>query len=216
MDVNSVLSFTLVAILFNAAPGPSVFFVSSIGALKGKSAAIFSALGLATGSIIHALLAGIGVTALVAASETISILIAFFGGLYVIYLGVSGFMKPSDESKKINLTVKDQSMANYYRQGIIVEFLNPKTILFYTSILSGLLTLGNYQPHQAILVSLIVPATALPIDILFGIAGGYMLNLSQNNERSTRMITSLSSFSLIGIGAYLIWNNVLSALNPPI
>ena len=58
MDVNSILSFTLVAILFNAAPGPSVFFVSSIGASNGKLAAVFSALGLATGSIIHALLAG--------------------------------------------------------------------------------------------------------------------------------------------------------------
>ena len=214
MDVNSILSFTLVAILFNAAPGPSVFFVSSIGALNGKAAAIFSALGLATGSIIHALLAGIGVTALVAASEKISILIALFGGIYVIYLGLSGFKRPNNDSRKITSILKNQSMANYYRQGIIVEFLNPKTILFYTSILSGLLTLGNYQPHQAILISLIVPATALPIDILFGIAGGYMLNLSQNNDRSRRLITGLSSFSLIGIGIYLIWNNVLSSFTP--
>ena len=40
--------------------------VGSIGSLEGKLAAIFSALGLATGCVIHALLAGIGVTASVA------------------------------------------------------------------------------------------------------------------------------------------------------
>ncbi len=216
MDVNSILSFTLVAILFNASPGPSVFFVSSIGALNGKSAAIFSALGLASGSVVHALLAGVGVTALVSASRTLSLLIALLGGVYVIYLGVSGFSRPAEDNKSNNVILKKQSMANYYRQGVLVEFLNPKTILFYTSILSGLLIIGNYQPHEAILVSMIVPATALPIDIMFGIAGGYLLNLSKNNAISTRIITGISSFSLIGIGSYLIFNNVISPLSSPI
>ena len=151
-----------------------------------------------------------------AASETLSISIALLGGLYVIYLGLSGFKKPIIHNAKNTLQLKNKSMASYYHQGIIVEFLNPKTILFYTSILSGLLTLGHYQPSEAILMSLIVPATALPIDILFGIAGGYMLNLSQNSVRSARMITGLSSFSLIGVGFYLIWNNVLTPLNPQV
>ena len=84
------------AILFNASPGPSVFFVSSVGSLEGKLAAIYSALGLATGSVIHALLAGVGVSAIVATNETLSILIAFLGGLYVIYLGLSGFSNKDD------------------------------------------------------------------------------------------------------------------------
>ncbi len=204
------------AILFNASPGPSVFFVSSIGSLEGKWAAVCSALGLATGSVIHALLAGIGVTAIVAANETLSILIAFFGGLYVIYLGISGFSN-NDDNQYVQArgkgAIEKKSLGTCYRQGVMVEFLNPKTIIFYTSILSGLLALGQYQPAEAILISMIVPATALPIDMMFGIAGGH-LSVMSSSSKSKRLVTSLSSFTLVGVGAYMLWANVLSPLTP--
>lgn len=204
------------AILFNASPGPSVFFVSSIGSLEGKLAAVYSALGLATGSVIHAFLAGIGVSAIVATNETLSILIAFFGGLYVIYLGVSGFSNKDDNQyvmEKGKGRLDKKSLSTCYRQGVMVEFLNPKTIIFFTSILSGLLALGQYQTVDAILIAMIVPATALPIDIMFGIAGGHLLVMS-NNSRSKRLVTGLSSFTLVGVGAYLLWANALSQLSP--
>lgn len=202
------------AVLFNASPGPSVFFVSSIGSLEGKLASVYSAFGLATGSVIHALLAGIGVSAIVATNETLSILIAFLGGLYVIYLGVSSFLSRGDNQySQLKAGGQKRTLGACYRQGVMIEFLNPKTIIFYTSILSGLLALGHYQPVDAILIAMIVPATALPIDMMFGIAGGHLLALS-NESRSKRLVTTLSSMTLVGVGGYLLWVNALSPLAP--
>lgn len=208
----SLLSFVVIAIIFNATPGPSIFFISSIGAQKGRKVAFFSALGLSTGSVIHALLAGFGVSQIISNNETASLIIAIVGGTYVIYLGLSGLLnsQPNSHENEYKPDTTGNSNLGSFLQGIYVEFLNPKTFLFYTSVLAGLLTIGNYTAVEATLIALIIPATALPIDLFFGVAGGYISNASKSNKFSSGLLTGLSSFSLIGIGAYLLWSNLFT------
>jgi len=62
MEQTSLIAFAFAALLLNLSPGPSLFFVSARGMSEGKAAGAVSALGLASGSSIHALLAGVGVT----------------------------------------------------------------------------------------------------------------------------------------------------------
>ncbi len=94
-----------------------------------------------------------------------------------------------------------------YFQSVMVEFLNPKTILFYLSILPGLLATGNYSLTQAIAISLIVPATALPIDLFAGLSGGYLAKSTADSPRTTSTLHSISAIALILIGFWLIYVN---------
>ncbi|CAH7250662.1 Threonine efflux protein (Modular protein) [Vibrio chagasii] len=208
MDHSSLVAFTIAAILLNISPGPSLIFVSARGVSEGKAAGAVSALGLATGSSLHAILAGLGVTAIVASNDSIATIISVAGGLYVAFLGFDAFRTAK---QKLTYEVQKSSkntLRKIYLQAISVEFLNPKTILFYLSILPGLIITSGYNSFEAVFVSLIVPATALPIDMFAGLTGGMLSNISKRNVRLTIILNYLSGTALLLIGIGLIYNNI--------
>ncbi len=209
MEYTSLFTFTLAAILLNVSPGPSLVFVSARGVSDGRAAGVVSALGLATGSSLHAILAGLGVTALVANNENLSMIIAVTGGSYILYLGFDSIRAAREIfTSKLETKPNKHSLKKLYLQAISVEFLNPKTILFYLSILPGLILSAGYSTVEALLVSLIVPATALPIDMAAGLTGGALAKLSEKNNNITRTLNYLSGGALLLIGVILIHNNV--------
>lgn len=180
MEYTSLVAFMVAAILLNISPGPSLLFVSARGVSEGKAAGAVSALGLATGSSIHAVLAGLGITAVVASNKSIATVVAITGGLYILYLGYDSIKSAREQfSSKLDTNGKKNSLKKLYLQAISVEFLNPKTILFYLSILPGLIISAGYSPLEALFVSLIVPATALPIDMTAGLTGGMLAKMSE-------------------------------------
>ncbi|MCG9788414.1 LysE family translocator [Vibrio mediterranei] len=209
METNSLIGFALAALLLNLSPGPSLLFVSARGLSEGKAAGVVSALGLATGSSIHAVLAGIGVTAIIATNQYMAPVVAITGGVYILYLGLDS-LKDARETSLTNLSVKESKkpLRKLYFQAISVEFLNPKTILFYLSVLPGLIISSGYTPIEALFVSLIVPATALPIDIIAGVTSGTLARLSTSNRTLTVCLNYLSGLVLLVIGVGLIYNNL--------
>lgn len=209
MEYTSLVAFMLTAILLNISPGPSLLFVSARGVSEGKAAGAVSALGLATGSSIHAVLAGLGITAVVASNKHIATFVAITGGLYILYLGYDSIKSAREQfSSKLDTNNKKNSLKKIYLQAISVEFLNPKTILFYLSILPGLIISAGYSPLEALFVSLIVPATALPIDMTAGLTGGMLAKMSEKNGKITVALNYLSGLALLSIGAGLIYSNI--------
>ncbi|OVZ84557.1 LysE family translocator [Yersinia intermedia] len=211
MEHTSILAFAVAALLLNLSPGPSLLFVSARGISDGKAAGAVSAIGLASGSSIHAILAGLGVTAIVAQNAYIANAVALIGGVYILYLGWDSLKSAKNigVTQSINVEIKKKKLSNLYFQAVSVEFLNPKTILFYLSILPGLILAGGYTPFEALLISLIVPATALPIDLTAGLTGGMLAKMSKNNQRMTVVLNYLSGAALLLIGILLLYKNFM-------
>ncbi|OWY74357.1 LysE family translocator [Pantoea sp. AMG 501] len=212
MEHSSLLAFALAALLLNLSPGPSLLFVSARGMSQGKAAGAVSAVGLASGSSIHAVLAGLGVTAIVAQSSMVANAVALIGGVYILYLGFDSIKSAKDtdvSGSTAQGNVKKYSLMRLYLQAVSVEFLNPKTILFYLSILPGLILSGGYTPVEALLVSLIVPATALPVDMMAGLTGGLLAKMSQRNKKMTIALNYVSGAALVLIGIILLYKNFL-------
>ncbi|MBT1431588.1 LysE family translocator [Dickeya dianthicola] len=213
MEQTSLIAFAFAALLLNLSPGPSLLFVSARGISEGKAAGAVSALGLASGSSIHALLAGLGITAIVAKSAFVANAVALVGGVYILYLGYESLKAAQDEGESRSAEMaatKKNNLLKLYLQAVSVEFLNPKTILFYLSILPGLILTGGYTPVQALLVSLIVPATALPIDMTAGLTGGMLARVSQNNRTMTVVLNYVSGGALVFIGIILLYKNFMA------
>lgn len=57
-------------------------------------------------------------------------------------------------------------------------------------------------------MSLIVPATALPIDMTAGLTGGMLAKMSEKNGKITVALNYLSGLALLSIGAGLIYSNI--------
>ena len=64
-----VFCATVLPLIFT--PGPDIIYITTRGIAQGRQAALVSTLGVCAGYIVHTLLAVLGLTALLYASETL-------------------------------------------------------------------------------------------------------------------------------------------------
>ncbi len=83
---------------------------------------------MSTGAGVHVLLAASGLAALLAASPLLMTVIRYCGAAWLVYLGLRILLP--DKQQTSETTAPAQS-SGFYRQGVIVDTLNPKIALFF-------------------------------------------------------------------------------------
>jgi len=145
--------FVGACVAVSSSPGPAVLYIVTRTLDQGIVAGLASIGGISTGGAVHALLAAVGVAAAAAAWPLSLIIVQFIGAAYLIWLGrrrAFGRRRAGDLPR----AEFDDSPARIYRDGVIVNLTNPKTVLFLlaflpqfvdpgtTSLSAELLTLG--------------------------------------------------------------------------
>ncbi|WP_246648854.1 LysE family translocator [Bradyrhizobium canariense] len=115
--------FLAVALFVVVTPGPDLFYIVARTLAGGRSEALASSVGLGTGGLVHVFGSTVGLSARVVASAQAFTLLKIAGGLYLIWLGIKAWREASVDP--IELQTTDAYSA--FRQGIVVEALNPKT-----------------------------------------------------------------------------------------
>ena len=143
----------LLLFLGAASPGPSLVVVVRNAAAGGRRAGAACALGHGLGFGLYALMAVLGLTALMAAAPQFFMGIQCLGAALLLYLAWATIARPSE------LTDVDRSAGRGFVEGFLVAFLNPKIALFFVAVLSTVL-----QEDQ-------------PRTVQFGIAGiGWLID----------------------------------------
>lgn len=114
-------------------PGPAVLYIVTRSMTQGRTAGIVSVLGISLGSLVHVVAAALGLSALLMSSALAFMIVKYLGAGYLIYLGLRTLFTKV-ESQEPN-TVQKQALSRIFRQGIIVNILNPKTALFFFAFL---------------------------------------------------------------------------------
>ena len=136
--IENYLGFVLAAILLNLTPGTDSMYIITRSISQGQSAGLYSVLGITTGSLIHTLLASLGLSVLLASSPTAFMLVKYLGAGYLCYLGFK--MLTNKESSLITSSLpKDKDMIGQnkvdgwqiYQQGVLTNVFNPKVALFF-------------------------------------------------------------------------------------
>src|SRR5579859_2520282 len=132
LDRHLLVLFLAAATLLAVTPGPGIFYVLTRTLAGGKREGMLSALGTFGGGLIHVVAAGLGLSAVLAASATAFLVVKYAGALYLVWLGWRMIrtrnvpMEESAEAPRPN---------HAFRQGVTTEVLNPKTALFFLSFL---------------------------------------------------------------------------------
>jgi threonine/homoserine/homoserine lactone efflux protein len=127
--------FIATAIVLVITPGQDTFFILGRSLAGGRAAGIAAALGITAGSVIHTLLAALGLSALLATSPYAFMAVKFAGAAYLVYIGVRALMSrasglPGEESGK--------SAGGHwaaFRSGVVTNLLNPKVGLFFLALM---------------------------------------------------------------------------------
>src|SRR3954452_22137107 len=82
-------AFVVAGLALNIVPGADMTFVIASAAKGGRRAGIIAALGIGGGALVHVLAAVLGLSALLAASQTAFTIIKWIGAAYLMYIAIS-------------------------------------------------------------------------------------------------------------------------------
>jgi len=114
-------------------PGPAVTYIVTQSIDKGRRAGLVSALGIATGGLVHVTAAVVGLSALIASSASAFTVVKLVGAAYLVVLGVRRLFSHDDQVPEQAPEPAEHS--RLFVQGVVVNILNPKTALFFLAFL---------------------------------------------------------------------------------
>jgi threonine/homoserine/homoserine lactone efflux protein len=126
--------FLLAGILLNLTPGQDTLYIVGRSVAQGRRAGLLSALGIASGSVVHTLAAAFGLSAILATSAYAFIVVKFAGTAYLVYLGIRMWLDKSAAKGSPNQFRTDSSWI-IYRDAMLTNVLNPKVALFFLAFL---------------------------------------------------------------------------------
>jgi threonine/homoserine/homoserine lactone efflux protein len=147
MTLASLVAFAGLCLVLSLTPGPDTFLVLRI-ALNRPSAGIAAAAGSAVAAVAWAALVGLGLAAVLEQSAEVFRWIKIAGGLYLLYLGISSFLKTRKAAKD---GIEGGSEAGGLRYsnvaglgaGALSTLLNPKVGLFYLAVVPQFIPHGG-------------------------------------------------------------------------
>jgi threonine/homoserine/homoserine lactone efflux protein len=156
--------FLLAALVIAAVPGPGIFYVAARTLSGGKSAGIASTFGTALGGLVHVIAGGLGVSAIILASAELFTVLKFAGAVYLVWLGIKTFREARELLPQKVIAVGTQRV---FREGVMVEALNPKTAAFFLAFIPQFIDpAGGYPALQFITLGLISVALNTLVDFI--------------------------------------------------
>ena len=140
LSLEQILLYLPAVAVIIAIPGPDMLMSLSRGLTQGPSAGIAHALGAGLGIMAHSLLAALGVSALLTASETAFCAMKLIGGVYLIYLGILSWRNASAVASAASQ--KAPWMTLFWR-GFMSNLLNSKVALFVLAFMPQFVRSGD-------------------------------------------------------------------------
>jgi threonine/homoserine/homoserine lactone efflux protein len=171
-SATSIGLFAVAATLLLLTPGPAVLYIVARSVEQGRVAGLASVFGITTGTLVHVLASTLGLSALLASSTLAFAVVKYAGAGYLIYMGVRRILKRADASAS-PLELPKRSLGRLYRDGFIVNLLNPKTALFFLAFLPQFVDPSRGAvPFQIAFLGLLFTLMGLTSDGLYALVAG--------------------------------------------
>lgn len=202
MSEIQILFFVLTSVVIILTPGQDMVLVMSRGITQGASAGIVTAAGVSTGLLGHTALAGIGLGALLMASEPLFTVLKIIGAAYLIYLGLRLLITRVNQLDVVDS--EPVSLKKLFSVGALSNLSNPKITLFYFAFLPQFVPAGIHNPAPLILMlgagfALLTFLIKAPIGYFSGLASAWIRSRSE----IVSLINRVSGTVLIGLGLKL-------------
>ena len=125
-SLETLLVFTLAALIMNLSPGPSSLYVMSRSIAQGSTAGAVAVCGLAVGSLVHVAAAAFGLSAVFVYSPLAYTILKLVGAGYLVYLGLNYLFGKSGTPMAPHRVAR-RTYPKILRESMLVEATNPKT-----------------------------------------------------------------------------------------
>ena len=191
IDLAILLPYVLACLLFSIVPGPSVTVVVANSLAGGTRAGLLTIAGMV-------FVVALGLEAVMSLVSGAFTVIKLVGAAYLVWIGWKMFT--SSGALDLGKGAR-RPAARYVWQGALVNWSNPKTLLFLGAFLPQFVDLGRPAFDQIMVLGLIVMAVATFTDALYALAAGRARQVLTTAR--VRLVSRISGVILMCGGVWL-------------
>jgi threonine/homoserine/homoserine lactone efflux protein len=161
-------------------------------------------LGVEAGALLHVAAATVGISALVATSAVALLAIKIGGAAYLVVLGIGALRGDGGAPPAGGAEAGACSAGRLFRQGVLVDALNPKTAIFFLAFLPQFVdpAAGPVAGQTAVL-GVVFVALATLSDGAYALAAGAVAERMRSSGSARRGLGRASGLAYLGLGAFI-------------
>ncbi len=209
-EITILLTLAGVHFIALMSPGPDFALVIQNATRYGRKTGLFIALGLSCGILTHSILSITGISYLIHLHPALFTLLQIAGSSYLLYLGIGALISlytshkentPAAHSKQL-LVLHNKKQAFF--RGYTTNILNPKALIFFISLMSGLVPADMSMFSKSAAVFILWFLSLLWFSFL-----AWALSASRIQRAllgSAPYIDSICALIFISIGSTILWH----------
>jgi threonine/homoserine/homoserine lactone efflux protein len=207
-----LLTFLAASLLIIMVPGPSVLFTLARGVAWGRAVAVLTVLGNSLGTLVLSAVVAVGLGPLLSRSKTLSVVLQFAGGVYLLWLGYDAWrhrraharaMTEREAQRPANVTI--------VRQGFVVGVLNPKALVFFAAVFPHFVERSKGDvTGQLLIFGVIFSVMAFCSDSTWGLIAGTAREWLASSPGRLVALRSVGASVMLGLGVVIIVTAALS------
>ena len=136
-DTTTLLAYLAAAMVLVLIPGPGTAWIVAQTVTGGTTRGIRAAFGLETATLIHAIAAGLGLSALLATSALAFEVLKYAGAAYLVWLGIKAWRSAGNGDANAVPAKQEASVSlrTVYWGSVMTGVLNPKVAVFFLAFL---------------------------------------------------------------------------------
>jgi threonine/homoserine/homoserine lactone efflux protein len=203
-DLTQIALYFAASLVLAVTPGPGIFYVAARTLAGGRAEGVASSFGTGLGGTVHVLVGSLGVSAIVLASAELFTTLKLIGAAYLVWIGFRTFQSARREAS----TALSGASATppigprrAFREGVLVEALNPKTAAFFLAFVPQFLdpTEGHVALQFVVLGFVSVTLNTLA-DIVIAFAASGIREGAAARPALVRRLREASGAGMIALG----------------
>ncbi|WP_043359703.1 LysE family translocator [Belnapia sp. F-4-1] len=202
--VSQLALYFAAALLLAITPGPGIFYVAARTLAGGRAEGIASSFGTGLGGMVHVIAGSLGVSAIVLASAELFTALKLVGSAYLIWLGFRTIQAARREGVAAlggKPAAPPVGPRRAFREGVLVEALNPKTAAFFLAFVPQFVDLNQGSvAFQFVVLGFVSVALNTLADIVVAFAAGSIREGAVARPTLIRRLREGSGAAMIALG----------------
>jgi len=206
-DLTQFALYLATALLLAVTPGPGIFYVAARTLAGGLAEGVASSFGTGLGGMVHVLAGSLGVSAIVLASAELFTALKLIGAAYLVWIG----FRTLQSARRDAATVLNGRAAappigprRAFREGVLVEALNPKTAAFFLAFIPQFVDLSAGDVAlQFVVLGFVSVALNTLADIVVAFTGNGIREGAAARPGLIRRLREASGGAMIALGVGL-------------
>jgi len=188
-------------------PGPDNIYVLMQSIVNGKKFGLATVAGLISGCLVHTTLVAFGVSAIIKENDSLFFTIKLLGALYLLYLAYK-VMRSSGNLSLTDGSVPKKGLWELFKQGFIMNVLNPKVSIFFLAFFPGFLFSDEISTvTQFYILGLLFMAVSLIIFSMLAILAGSISEYIKSHKNVGFYLKWLQILVFVGIAVFILFSD---------